>query len=58
MEENWKSSQTEVYMEKVHDLLGSSPGEKLSIKQGAQSYFVEGLTWLPVRNTKEMNQVL
>ena len=49
---------TEVYMDGVHDLLGSSPGAKLTIKQGAQSYFVEGLTRLPVRNTEEMNQVL
>jgi len=50
-------SMTEIYNEQVHDLLGSNPEAKLDIKQGAQGNFVQGLTWLQVENTEEMNQV-
>jgi len=50
-------SMTEIYNEQVHDLLGSNPDARLDIKQGAQGNFVQGLTWLQVENTEEMNQV-
>lgn len=50
-------SMTEIYNEQVHDLLGSSPGARLDIKQGAQGNFVQGLTWVPVQNIGEINEV-
>lgn len=50
-------SMTEIYNEQVHDLLGSNPEARLDIKQGAQGNFVQGLTWMPVQNIGEMNEV-
>ena len=54
---NFTVSMTEIYNEQVHDLLGRNPEARLDIKQGAQGNFVQGLTWLEVENTEEMNQV-
>ena len=50
-------SMTEIYNEQVHDLLGSNPEARLDIKQGAQGNFVQGLTWMPVQNIGEINEV-
>lgn len=48
---------TEIYNEQVHDLLASDPSARLDIKQGAQGNFVQGLTWMPVQNIGEINEV-
>ena len=60
-QEDWQyslsMSMTEIYNEQVHDLLGSNPEARLDIKQGSRGNFVQGLTWMPVQNTGEINEV-
>ena len=60
-QEDWQYtltvSMTEIYNEQVHDLLGSNPEARLDIKQGSCGNFVQGLTWMPVQNTGEINEV-
>ena len=51
-------SMTEIYNERVHDLLGSDPEARLDIKQGSHGNFVQGLTWMSVHNISEINEVV
>lgn len=55
---NLTVSMTEIYNEQVHDLLGSDPEARMDIKQGSQGNFVQGLTWMPVHNISEINEVV
>ena len=57
-EYNLTVSMTEIYNEQVRDLLGSDPEARLDIKQGVQGNFVQGLTWMPVHNISEINEVV